>query len=368
MALLRRPVPVRRPDRLRLRDAGGGRDLRHPARTALRRAAGDRGVRPLGGRRHGPRHVRRDAPAVLRGRGVRSVRRERRGAGAALRLARGRPHGGAARGGAGERPARRLRRGDRAGPVVARRGERQHRGRGGRRPGGEPSRARPAGVHAQERVLMFTDEQVDAAVRALSDPERFAGAERALSELAPQLQRVLTHGHGDHIGDTEDIAKRTGATVVAVPEITNELSEAGVENVVDPNLGGTVKFDWGWVKLVPAWHTSTTPKGSSPGVAAGLLIGIGGKTVYHLGDTALFSDMKLIAGRGDPIDVALMCIGGHYTMDRLDAVVAAEYVEAGTVIPCHYDTFPVIETDAQAFKSEVESQTSSKVEVLQPGE
>jgi L-ascorbate metabolism protein UlaG (beta-lactamase superfamily) len=127
-----------------------------------------------------------------------------------------------------------------------------------------------------------------------------------------------------------------------------------------------VKFDWGWVKLVPAWHTSTTPKGTV-NVPAGLLIGIGGKTIYHLGDTALFSDLKLIAGRGDPIDVALVCIGGHYTMDRLDAVVACEFVGAGTVIPCHYDTFPPIETDAQAFKSDVESQTSSKVEVLEPG-
>jgi L-ascorbate metabolism protein UlaG (beta-lactamase superfamily) len=177
---------------------------------------------------------------------------------------------------------------------------------------------------------------------------------------------LLTHGHGDHLGDTVDIAKRTGAPVVAIAEIASELGDAGVENVSDPNLGGTVKFDWGWVKLVPAWHTSTTPKGQV-NVPAGLLIGIGGKTVYHLGDTALFSDLKLIAHRGNPIDVALMCIGGHYTMDRLDAVVAAEFVEAGTVIPCHYDTFPVIETDAQAFKSEVESQTSSKVEVLEPG-
>jgi L-ascorbate metabolism protein UlaG (beta-lactamase superfamily) len=121
------------------------------------------------------------------------------------------------------------------------------------------------------------------------------------------------------------------------------------------------------VKLVPAWHTSTTPKGQV-NTPAGLLIGIGGKTVYHVGDTALFSDLRLVAHRGNPIDVALMCIGGHYTMDRLDAVVAAEFVEAGTVIPCHYDTFPPIETDVQAFKSEVESATSSKVKVLEPGE
>jgi L-ascorbate metabolism protein UlaG (beta-lactamase superfamily) len=179
---------------------------------------------------------------------------------------------------------------------------------------------------------------------------------------------LLTHGHADHVGDTEAIAKRTGAVVVAVPEITNELSEAGVENVRDPNLGGTVRFDWGWVKLVPAWHTSTTAGGASPGTAAGLLIGIGGKTVYHLGDTALFSDMKLVAGRGNKIDVALVPIGGHYTMDRHDAVVAAEFIDATTVIPCHYDTFPPVETDVQAFKADVESQTSSKVVILESGE
>jgi L-ascorbate metabolism protein UlaG (beta-lactamase superfamily) len=210
-------------------------------------------------------------------------------------------------------------------------------------------------------------ELIEGDTRVLIDPFLTGNPKAAASadEVEP-THILLTHGHPDHYGDVEDVAKRTGAPVVAIAEIANELNDAGVENVSDPNLGGTVKFDWGWVKLVPAWHTSTTPKGT-PNVPAGLLIGIGGKTVYHLGDTALFSDLKLIAHRGNPIDVALMCIGGHYTMDRLDAVVAAEYVEAGTVIPCHYDTMPVIETDAQAFKSDVESQTSSKVEVLEPG-
>jgi L-ascorbate metabolism protein UlaG (beta-lactamase superfamily) len=177
----------------------------------------------------------------------------------------------------------------------------------------------------------------------------------------------LTHGHPDHWGDVVDIAKRTGAQCVAIVELAQELQGEGLENVADPNIGGTVKFDWGWVKLVPAWHTSTTPSGTV-NTPAGLLIGIGDKTIYHLGDTALFSDMKLVAHRGNPIDVALMCIGGHYTMDRLDAVVATEFIEPGTVIPCHYDTFPPIETDAEAFKSDVESQTSSKVAILQPGE
>jgi L-ascorbate metabolism protein UlaG (beta-lactamase superfamily) len=178
---------------------------------------------------------------------------------------------------------------------------------------------------------------------------------------------LLTHGHVDHIGDTVAIAKRTGADVVAIVEIAQELSGEGVEKVHDPNLGGTVKFDWGWVKLVPAWHTSTTPKGTV-NTPAGLLIGIGGQTLYHLGDTALFSDLGLIAHRGNPIDVALICIGGHYTMDRLDAVEAAKMIEARQVIPCHYNTFPAIETDAQAFKADVESATSSEVIVLDPGQ
>jgi L-ascorbate metabolism protein UlaG (beta-lactamase superfamily) len=177
---------------------------------------------------------------------------------------------------------------------------------------------------------------------------------------------LLTHGHVDHIGDTVAIAKRTGATTVAIVEIANELAEDGAGEVRDPNLGGTVLFDWGSVKLVPAWHTSTTPKGTV-NTPAGLVIELGGKTIYHLGDTALFSDLSLV-GRNQPIDVALMCIGGHYTMDRFDAVVAAELVGAKQVVPCHYDTFPPIETDANAFKSDVEARTDSAVIVLSPGE
>jgi L-ascorbate metabolism protein UlaG (beta-lactamase superfamily) len=103
------------------------------------------------------------------------------------------------------------------------------------------------------------------------------------------------------------------------------------------------------------------------GAAAGLVVNLGGKTVYHLGDTCLFGDLKLIAERTPP-DVALIPIGGHYTMDRHDAVVAAELLGAGIVVPVHYNTFPPIETDAEAFKKDVESATSSKVEVLAPGE
>jgi L-ascorbate metabolism protein UlaG (beta-lactamase superfamily) len=176
---------------------------------------------------------------------------------------------------------------------------------------------------------------------------------------------LLTHGHADHIGDTVAIAKRTGAPVVAIVELAGEIGEDGVE-VHDPNLGGTVTFDWGWVKLVPAWHTSTTPKGTV-NTPAGMLINFKDTIVYHLGDTSLFSDLQLV-GKRNPIDVALMCIGGHYTMDRVDAVDAASLVGAKTVIPCHYNTFPPIETDVQAFKSDVESATGSSVVVLEPGE
>jgi L-ascorbate metabolism protein UlaG (beta-lactamase superfamily) len=185
------------------------------------------------------------------------------------------------------------------------------------------------------------------------------------AELEP-THIFLTHGHPDHYGDTVEIAKRTGATVVAITEVAREIGEEGVENVFDPNLGGTVTFDWGWVKLVQAFHSSTTPDGTVT-LAAGLVINIGGRTVYHLGDTCLFGDLRLIAER-TPIDVAIIPIGGHYTMDRHDAVIAAEMIGAGTVIPAHYNTFPPIETDAQAFRAEVESKTSSKVIVLDPGE
>jgi L-ascorbate metabolism protein UlaG (beta-lactamase superfamily) len=177
---------------------------------------------------------------------------------------------------------------------------------------------------------------------------------------------LLTHGHADHLGDTFDIAKRTGAPVVAITELANELAGEGLE-VRDPNLGGTETFDWGWVKLVPAWHTAVSPTGT-PHTPAGLLINIHDTLVYHLGDTCLFSDLQLIARRGNPVDVALMCIGGHYTMDRWDAVEAANLIGARQIIPCHYNTFPAIESDAEAFKADVETATSSEVVILQPGD
>jgi L-ascorbate metabolism protein UlaG (beta-lactamase superfamily) len=174
---------------------------------------------------------------------------------------------------------------------------------------------------------------------------------------------LLTHGHGDHYGDTVAIAKRTGAKVVAIVEIANELAEQGLD-VADPNLGGTVEFEGGWVRLVPAWHTNTTPSGTVA-IPAGLVINFGGKTIYHLGDTALFSDLAL-PGRRDRLDAALIPIGGHYTMDRHDAVEAARLVGAPVVVPVHYDTFPPIETDAEAYKRDVEDAGLATVAILAP--
>ena len=210
-------------------------------------------------------------------------------------------------------------------------------------------------------------ELTDGDTRVLVDPFLTGNPKAAVEAGDVEPTHIfLTHGHADHLGDTVDIAKRTGATVVAIVELANELGGAGVENVMDPNLGGTVTFDWGWVKLVPAWHTAVSPSGT-PHMPAGLLIHIGDRLVYHLGDTCLFSDMQLIARRGDKVDLALVPIGGHYTMDRFDAVTAVEFINPSEVIPCHYDTFPPIETDAEAFKSDVQNAGFSQVTVLEPG-
>jgi L-ascorbate metabolism protein UlaG (beta-lactamase superfamily) len=177
---------------------------------------------------------------------------------------------------------------------------------------------------------------------------------------------VVTHAHADHVADVAALAQRVDAHWIALVETAAWLSDQGAKNVSDPNLGGTIELPGGWVKLVQAFHSSTTPDGRVT-YASGAVIKLGEVTVYHLGDTCLFGDLRLIAQR-TPIDVAMIPIGGHYTMDRHDAVVAAELIGAEVVIPCHYNTFPPIETDAEAFKEEVEAKTSSKVVVLEPNQ
>lgn len=194
-------------------------------------------------------------------------------------------------------------------------------------------------------------------------------ASHAEHEIHPQTI-LLTHAHNDHLGDTVTIARRTGARVIATFELGEWLQEQGVEGAVDANHGGTVAFDGGTVKLTPAWHTSSYRRQDgqvvAPGVPAGLVVRFGGKTIYFAGDTCLFGDMRLIGEEG--LDVAVLPIGDHYTMGPADAVRAAEFLAAPTVIPCHYDTFPPIRQDVQAFKRLLEERTAARCVPLQPGE
>jgi L-ascorbate metabolism protein UlaG (beta-lactamase superfamily) len=167
---------------------------------------------------------------------------------------------------------------------------------------------------------------------------------------------LLSHAHNDHgVDDAMSIGKRTGATVISTFEIGEWLGAQGV-NANPGNHGGTLQFDGGSVKLTPAWHTSSyqpTPDTFvAPGVPAGLVVRFGGMTTYHTGDTALFRDMELIGEAG--IDLMCVCIGDHFTMGPEDAVRAVEFVRPRFVIPMHYNTFPPIVQDANAFKEKVE--------------
>jgi L-ascorbate metabolism protein UlaG (beta-lactamase superfamily) len=179
---------------------------------------------------------------------------------------------------------------------------------------------------------------------------------------------LLTHAHNDHVGDSVAIAKRTGATVIATFELGTYLQRQGV-NANPANHGGTVAFDGGTTKFVPAWHTSSYSVGDAfvaPGVPAGHVVRFGGLTIYFAGDTCLFGDMKLIGEEG--LDVAVIPIGDHFTMGPADAVRAVRLLEPKFVVPCHYNTFPPIKQDAVRFKQMVEEQTSARCLPLKPGE
>lgn len=177
---------------------------------------------------------------------------------------------------------------------------------------------------------------------------------------------LVTHAHGDHVGDVVEIARRTGATVYAIVELASWFGEQGVEKTVGINFGGTAQFPGGSVKLVPAWHTSTTPDGKVSTPAAGMVVRFGGRTVYFAGDTGLFGDMAFIGDEG--LDIAVLPIGDHFTMGPADAVKAARLLNAPVIIAGHYNTFPAIAQDVAAFASDVAAKTSSRVEVFQPGD
>lgn len=183
--------------------------------------------------------------------------------------------------------------------------------------------------------------------------------------LSPQTI-LLTHAHNDHVGDTVPIAKRTGATVITVFELATYLGRQGI-TTIGANHGGTVAFAGGSVKFTPAWHSSSYSVGEdfvAPGIPAGLVIRFGGKTVYAAGDTCLFGDMALIGEEG--LDAAILPIGDHFTMGPADAARAARLLRAGVVIPCHYDTYPLIAQDPAQFATLVAERCDSIVVALKP--
>jgi L-ascorbate metabolism protein UlaG (beta-lactamase superfamily) len=177
---------------------------------------------------------------------------------------------------------------------------------------------------------------------------------------------LLTHGHGDHIGDTEAIAKKTGALIVSNFEIANYFSALGC-NSHPMHIGGGREFPFGHVKWTVAHHGSTGPEGEALGNPMGVVLTTGGKKIYHAGDTGLFSDMKLIGEMYGPLDVALLPIGDNFTMGVDDAAKAAEFLGAAVTVPMHYDTFEVIRADAMEFKRRLEAQ-GNQVAVVHPGE
>ena len=201
--------------------------------------------------------------------------------------------------------------------------------------------------------------------KVLADPFLTGNPMAAIKQEEVACDYILiSHAHGDHLGDAPAIAKRTGATIIAIPEVIGVCEEAapGIKSH-GMNLGGSVKLPFGKVRMTLALHSS----GVAGGIACGFVIQMGGRTVYFAGDTALFHDMKLI-GRKDSIDYALLPIGDNYTMGLEDAVLAAQWLNTGHVIPIHYNTWPVIEQDVERYKEVTEDSTRAVVHIVQPGE
>ncbi|MBV6682640.1 metal-dependent hydrolase [Bacillus sp. JRC01] len=178
---------------------------------------------------------------------------------------------------------------------------------------------------------------------------------------------ILTHGHNDHVGDTVAIAKRNDSLVIAPNELANYLGLQGL-NTHPMSIGGAREFDFGKVKFTQAFHSSSYTTEDNEiiytGMPAGFLLMAEGKTIYHAGDTGLFSDMKLI-GERHPIDLAFLPIGDNFTMGPEDAALAATFLKAKEVVPVHYDTFPPIKQDPHKF---VEMLEGSNGRVMKAGD
>lgn len=173
---------------------------------------------------------------------------------------------------------------------------------------------------------------------------------------------LQTHGHADHIADTVGLAQRTGALVIGNFEICNWISGQGHDNCHAMNTGGGYSFPFGHVKMTPALHSSGLPDGSYGGDPGGYVVTAGGKRIYIAGDTALFSDMSLIGRLG--LDVALVPIGDNFTMGPDDSLLALDYLKPKVVIPCHYNTWPPIAVDVEAWARRASVETEARPQVL----
>lgn len=174
----------------------------------------------------------------------------------------------------------------------------------------------------------------------------------------------LSHAHFDHAGDAATIAKTQSATVVSTVEVASHIAAQGADKSLGMNLGGTVKFPFGTVKTLQAIHSA----GVAGGIACSFLFTVEGKKIYFACDTALYSDMKLLSELWGPVDVAILPIGSHFTMDAADAAAACRLIRPKVVIPDHYNTWEPIQADPQAFKADVESGGDTRVEILSPGQ
>ncbi|MCQ2559698.1 MAG: metal-dependent hydrolase [Clostridia bacterium] len=181
---------------------------------------------------------------------------------------------------------------------------------------------------------------------------------------------LVSHGHNDHLGDALEISRQNKAPIIAVFELARYCQQQGA--LAHPlHIGGGHNFAGTYIKTTPAWHGNSVeaPDGSSlyTGVACGFIINLDGKVIYHAGDTGLFGDLALL-GRMNTLDLALLPSGDNFTMGPEDALEAVKMLQSPVVIPMHYNTFPLIAQDAQLFKQKTESQTSSRVIILEPGQ